>query len=76
MVAAPPLARAGPADASVPREDILGRVTGITRNGKDVRLGVGPERRLIAVVSHAGWLLPVRSRLAPLFRPLARRFVP
>ena len=44
----------GKADATVSQEDILGRVTRITRNGKDVRLGLGPERRLIAALSRAG----------------------
>ena len=65
----------GAADATVLREDMLGRVTQITRNGKDVGLGLGPERRLIAVLSRAGWLLPVRLRLAPLLRPFVRWFV-
>jgi hypothetical protein len=63
----------GMADATVSQEDILGRVTRISRNGRDVRLGLGPERRLIAVFSRAVRLFPVLSRLA---RPFARRSLP
>jgi len=65
----------GVTDGTVLAGNILGRVTRITRNGREVRRGLGPERRLIAVFSRAGWLSPVRSRLAALLRPLARRFV-
>jgi hypothetical protein len=36
----------------------------VTRDGRDVRLGLGPERRLIALLSRAGWLQPLRDRLA------------
>jgi hypothetical protein len=61
------------ADATVSQEDFLGRVTRISRSGRDVRLDLGPERRLIGAFSRAVWLLPVRSRLAPLLRTFARR---
>jgi hypothetical protein len=63
----------GMGDGAVRRQNILGRVTSVTRNGREVGLGLGPERRLIALLSRAGWLLPLRDRLAPLFRPLLRR---
>jgi len=65
----------GVADVSVLREEILGRVIRVTRDDQGVWLGLGPERRLIAVLSRSGWLLPVRSRLALLFHPFVRRFV-
>jgi hypothetical protein len=63
----------GISDGTVRLENILGRVTGVTRNGEEVWAGLGPERRLIALLSRAGWLLPLHDRLAPLFRPLLRR---
>lgn len=63
----------GMADVAVPLENILGRVSQVTRNGRAVWCGLGPERRLIALLSRAGWLLPLRNRLAPLFRPVLRR---
>jgi hypothetical protein len=54
----------GTLDVSVPLEEILGWVTRVTRDGRDVRLGLGPERRLIALLSRAGWLQPLWDRLA------------
>jgi hypothetical protein len=56
----------GIGDAAVQREQILGCVTRVTRQGRVVRLGLGPERRLIALLSRAGWLRPLRARLAAL----------
>jgi hypothetical protein len=63
----------GMADAAVARQTILGCVTRVTRNGREVRLGLGPERRLIAAFSRAGWLQPACARLASLLSPLRRR---
>ena len=63
----------GAADVKVLRQEILGRVTRVTRNGRGVRLGLGPEGRLIAVLSRTGRLPRVRSLLGPLVRPFCRR---
>ncbi len=59
-------------DGVIPREAILGRVTGIERAGRRVRLGLGPERLLVAILSrcggmaltrrYAGWLHAYFSR--------------
>ena len=46
----------GAPEGPVTRSDLLGRVTGIRRNGRDVRLGLGPERYAIALLSRLGWL--------------------
>jgi hypothetical protein len=58
-------------DGAIPAASLLGRVTRIERDGRAVRLGLGPERVVIAWLSRAG-LLPVL--LAParrLFRLFA-----
>jgi hypothetical protein len=56
-----------------PAADILGRVTGVQRGGLPVRLGLGPERRLIAALSRRGLLQPVLRLLWPPLRPIVRR---
>jgi hypothetical protein len=40
----------------VARADILGRVTKVERSGRTIRLGLGPERVLIALLSRKGLL--------------------
>lgn len=54
------------ADGMVPRASILGRVTALHRQGKPVRLGLGIERRLIALLSARGLLGPGVRLLARL----------
>jgi hypothetical protein len=57
-------------DGYVPIANILGRITKVERNGKNVLLGLGPERYLIAFLARKGLLipllLPVLRRLKPL----------
>jgi|WetSurMetagenome_2_1015567.scaffolds.fasta_scaffold63135_3 hypothetical protein len=60
------------ADAVHP-DDILGRVVRVERSKKRVRLGLGPERYAIAILSRAGLLLPVVVRAAVLTRFLRNR---
>lgn len=60
------------ADALIPAGGLLGRLTGIERKGRACRLGLGPERRLIAVCNRCG-LLPL---LLALFRKVYRWFAP
>ena len=45
-------------DSSIPASRILGCVTRIERGGRNVRLGLGPERRLVALLSRLH-LLPL-----------------
>lgn len=56
----------------VPSENILGRVVKVERDGRPVRLGLGPERRLLAWLSRTRliWKLvwPVWSRLPQGFK--------
>lgn len=49
----------GDGDGAIPRACILGRVTRVERNGSAVRLGLGPERVLIALLSRYGLLHPL-----------------
>lgn len=46
-------------DGIVPRENLLGVVTRVERNGRDVRLGLGAERGLIALLLRANALTPL-----------------
>ena len=59
-------------DGLIPRNDILGRVAAVERNGKPVRLGMGPERALIAFVTRSGLFLRVVIPLWMLIRPIVR----
>ena len=63
----------GPVADTVRPVDILGRVVRIERGRKRVWLGLGPERYAIAVLSRAGLLLPIRSRVAVLRSLFGRR---
>ncbi len=63
----------GPVAEIIRPDDILGRVVRIERGGKRVWLGLGPERYAIAVLSQAGLLLPIRSRVAVLRSLFKRR---
>lgn len=64
----------GPAcpDGIIPPENLLGRVTRVERQGRDVWLGLGPERYLIAWLSRNGLLIPLRASLASWLKPLRR----
>jgi len=43
----------------VPRAELLGVVTRVERDGRDVRLGLGPERLLLAGLLRYGLLVPI-----------------
>jgi hypothetical protein len=64
----------GMSDGTISIKHILGRVTRVTREGRNVWLGLGPERRLIALLSRTGLLLPARLRLEAIARQLVRRW--
>lgn len=57
----------------VPRENILGFVTRVERDGRLVFLGLGPERFLIAFLGWRGFLFPLLFPLWKLVRPFLRR---
>jgi len=50
-------------DGLVSTENLVGSVTHLWREGRKVRLGLGPERLLIAFLSRRGWLISLRDRL-------------
>ena len=60
----------------VPTENILGWVTRVERNGKEISLGLGPERFLIAFLTRNELLFPILLPVWKLFRPLLRRWMP
>lgn len=51
------------ADGVVSCSAIIGSVTRVERDGRAVRLGSAPERRVLAMLSRKGWLIPVLLRL-------------
>ncbi len=63
----------GEGDGLFSRGNLLGMVTAVERGGRLVRLGLGPERGLVALLSRSGLLLPLRQLLYPLLLLLPRR---
>jgi signal peptidase I len=61
------------ADESVPRENILGFVTRVERDGKEVFLGLGPERFVISFLGRRGLLLPLILPLWKVIRAMKKR---
>jgi hypothetical protein len=61
------------ADGLVREENILGRVTRVERDGQEIRLGLGPERFLIAILTRSGLLSRVAFPACRLFRSITRR---
>ena len=61
------------ADESVPIESILGFATRVERDGKEVFLGLGPERFLIAFLGGRGLLLPLILPMWKLLRIIVKR---
>lgn len=58
--------------ALVPRENIIGIVTGIKRADKDISLSLGPEGFIIAFLSQRGFL-PFIKRCLRIFPPSIKR---
>jgi signal peptidase I len=52
----------------VPSSNLIGRVTRIERDGKIIRLGLGPERYMIAVLSRLGIIFPMLNRMRLVYR--------
>jgi phage repressor protein C with HTH and peptisase S24 domain len=63
----------GKPDGVIPPEDILGRVTRVERKGRKVRFCLGPERFLIALLSHSGLLAVIKRYAGPAYRSFSRR---
>ena len=59
-------------DGVIPREAILGRVTGVERAGRRVRLGLGPERLLFAILSRCKGIAVTRRYAGPLYAYFSR----
>jgi len=63
------------ADQNISQGSLVGKVKEVERAGKNIHLGLGPERRLIGYLSRLGLLRPlvrVASRTLWLFRPPKR----
>jgi signal peptidase I len=60
------------ADGLVQARDILGYVNKVERNGKNVRVGLGPERFLIALLNRKGLLIPLLSPIRKVIRSFIR----
>ncbi len=58
------------ADGLVQAKDILGYVNKVERDGKNVRVGLGPERFLIALLNRKGLLFPLLSPIRKVIRLL------
>lgn len=50
-------------DGYIPYENLLGKVTSVERDGRVIKLGLGPERWLIALLSRIRLLIPLRELL-------------
>ncbi len=62
------------ADGLVPTENVLGLVTGVQRHGRQVRLGRGPERYLIAWLASKNLLQPLIYKISQVLGPLVKGF--
>lgn len=60
------------ADGLIPEANVLGRVIRVERDGKEVFLGLGPERFLIAFLTGRGLLFPLLLPLWRLVRPIVK----
>ena len=60
-------------DRSIPRENILGRITAVERKGRRVSIGLGPERYALAFLSRLGILVPIISLVRSCLRPFKER---
>ena len=65
----------GKPDGIISMEAIMGRVTLVERGGRKIRLGFGPERVLIALLSRSGLLAVIRRFAGPLYGYFRRRRV-
>lgn len=59
-------------DGMIPREAVFGRVTRVERAGRRIRLGLGPERPLVALLSRRGGMALIRRWAGPLYACFSR----
>jgi hypothetical protein len=62
---------ASESDGCVPISSILGRVVRVEHCGRQLFLGLGIERTVIAFLSLRGWLMPVVRTLWGILKPIA-----
>jgi signal peptidase I len=62
-------------DEPIPTASILGSVTKVERDGKEIYLGLGPERLLIAFLTRRGILSPLLLLVYKLARLIVRKRV-
>ncbi len=61
------------ADGLVHERDILGKVIKVERGTKQIHIGLGPERFLIAYLARWGLLLPLLFPIKKILRPFIRK---
>ncbi|MFO7674789.1 MAG: S26 family signal peptidase [bacterium] len=61
----------GAPDGLIPLASVVGRVRKVERGGRPVRLGLGGERRAVALLSRKGLLTPLLTKARALVRRLA-----
>ncbi|MEI8355753.1 MAG: S24/S26 family peptidase [Deltaproteobacteria bacterium] len=62
-------------DGRVPRASIIGRVIRVEHCGREIRLGLGIERIVIAWLSRRGWVAPLLWRVWRVIKPVAGRWM-
>ena len=61
-------------DGRVPASSIIGRVVRVEHRGRQVWLGMGIDRIIIAFLSRRGWLVPVVWSVWRVVKPIAGRW--
>ena len=56
-------------DGRISKANLLGHVTHVERNGKRIRLGLGPERSMLGLMARLGLLSPIVFRVWCYMRP-------
>ena len=59
-------------DGAFPNDAVLGTVSRVERAGQTVRIGLGPERALIALLSRWGWLCGCMNALRVVYSVVRR----
>jgi len=62
-------------DGRLPRSNIIGRVVRVEHQGRQVRLGLGMERIVIAFLSRRNWLTPLLRTVWRVVKPVAGRWI-
>jgi len=60
-------------DGLFPEEDLLGKVEKVERRGKDVILGLGPEKIFLALLNQGRLLIPLLRGMHQWMGPLLKR---